>query len=115
MAGISISVLGVNEEWLRWLDAATIAPAWRNALKQRPSKPEAQIATESSSKVTSPTCKDPQSEAGRKIKQAIETACKALIKVEGELTELDRIKGDGAWASAWERAAQRGARGNRIV
>ncbi len=25
MAGISISVLGVNDEWLRWLNAATIS------------------------------------------------------------------------------------------
>ena len=38
MAGISISVLGVNDEWLRWLDATTTAPAWPNVLKQRPGK-----------------------------------------------------------------------------
>src|SRR6267154_694203 len=40
MAGISISVLGLNDDRLRWLDAATTAPAWPNAAKQRPGKPE---------------------------------------------------------------------------
>ena len=33
MAGISISVLGVNEQWLRWLDAPTTAPAWRRRIE----------------------------------------------------------------------------------
>src|ERR1700737_4739992 len=53
MAGVSISVLGVNDEWLRWLDAATTAPAWPNVVKQHPGKPDAQIATESSAKLSS--------------------------------------------------------------
>jgi triose/dihydroxyacetone kinase / FAD-AMP lyase (cyclizing) len=43
MAGISITVLGVNDEWLRWLDAVTAAPAWPNAVRQRPGEPAAQI------------------------------------------------------------------------
>ena len=42
MAGISISVLGLNDERLRWLDAATTAPAWPNVLRQPPGKPAAQ-------------------------------------------------------------------------
>jgi triose/dihydroxyacetone kinase / FAD-AMP lyase (cyclizing) len=106
MAGISISVLGVNDEWLRWLDAVTTAPAWPNALKQRPGKPEAQIVTEVSTKVSSPTGKGAQSEVGRKTKQAIEAACKALIAAEGEHTEMDRVTGDGDLGTSMERAAK---------
>jgi triose/dihydroxyacetone kinase / FAD-AMP lyase (cyclizing) len=106
MAGISISVLGVNDEWLRWLDAVTTAPAWPNALKQRPGKPEAQIVTEVSTKVSSPTGKGAQSEVGRKTKQAIEAACRALIAAEGELTEMDRVTGDGDLGTSMERAAK---------
>jgi triose/dihydroxyacetone kinase / FAD-AMP lyase (cyclizing) len=106
MAGISISVLGVNDEWLRWLDAVTTAPAWPNALKQRPGKPEAQIVTEVSTKVSSPTGKGAHSEVGRKTKQAIEAACKALIAAEGELTEMDRVTGDGDLGTSMERAAK---------
>src|SRR6202050_722098 len=53
MAGISISVLGLNEDRLRWLDAATTAPAWPNAAKQRPCNPETQAAVEVSTEATS--------------------------------------------------------------
>jgi dihydroxyacetone kinase len=106
MAGISISVLDVNDERLRWLDAATTAPAWPNALKQRPGKPEARIAVEISAIAGATTGKGPQSEAGRKTKQAIETACKALIDAEGELTEMDRVTGDGDLGTSMERAAK---------
>jgi dihydroxyacetone kinase len=106
MAGISITVLGVNDEWLRWLDAVTTAPAWPNALKQRPGKPKAQIAAEVSTKVSSPTGRGAQSEAGRKTKQAIEAACKALLGAEGELTEMDRVTGDGDLGTSMERAAK---------
>jgi len=38
MAGISISVLGLNDERLRWLDAETTAPAWPNVPNQRGSR-----------------------------------------------------------------------------
>jgi dihydroxyacetone kinase len=106
MAGISISVLGVNDERLRWLDAATTAPAWPNAPKQHPGKPEAQIAARSSTTVGSPTGKGPQSEAGSRTKLTIEAACRALIDAEGELTELDRVTGDGDLGTSMERAAR---------
>jgi dihydroxyacetone kinase len=106
MAGISITVLGVNEEWLRWLDAVTTAPAWPNAPKQRPNKPGAQIAGEVSAQVSSRTGKGAQSDAGRKAKQAIEAACKALLGAESELTELDRVTGDGDLGTSMVRAAK---------
>jgi dihydroxyacetone kinase len=106
MAGISISVMGLNDNWLRWLDADTTAPAWPNVLKQRPGTPEPTIATEASAEVRSATGKGAQSEAGRKTKQAIEAACKALIEAEGELTEMDRVIGDGDLGTSMERAAK---------
>jgi dihydroxyacetone kinase len=106
MAGISISVIGVNDERLRWLDAATTAPAWPNVLKQHPGKPAAQIASEVSVKTASPSCKGANSEAGRKTKLAIEAACRALIDAEGELTEMDRVTGDGDLGISMKRAAK---------
>jgi dihydroxyacetone kinase len=106
MAGISISVLGVNDERLRWLDAVTTAPAWPDVLKQRPGRPEAQIAPKNSSKASSPTGKGAQSEAGRNAKLAIEAACRALIDAEGEVTEMDRLTGDGDLGTSMERAAK---------
>ena len=106
MAGISISVLGVNDERLRWLDAATTAPAWPNVLKHRPGRPEAQIAAKDSAKASSPIGHGAQSDAGRMMKLAIEAACRALIDAEGELTELDRVTGDGDLGTSMERAAK---------
>jgi triose/dihydroxyacetone kinase / FAD-AMP lyase (cyclizing) len=104
MAGISISVLGLNEEWLRWLDAPTSAPAWSNAPKQPPGKPEAQIA------IATDTATDihpgAQTETGKQVRNAIESACKALIAAEAELTEMDRITGDGDLGVSMRRAAE---------
>jgi dihydroxyacetone kinase len=106
MAGISISVLGVNDERLRWLDAATTAPAWPNVSKRRQGKPQAQMAMKGSANVSSASSEDAQSEAGKKTKLAIEAACRALIHAEGELTEMDRVTGDGDLGASMERAAK---------
>jgi dihydroxyacetone kinase len=104
MAGISISVLGLNEDRLRWLDAPTTAPAWPNAAKQRPGNPTRQVAVEVSSAVNS--AGGAQTEAGRKTKQAIEAACQALLAAEDELTEMDRVTGDGDLGVSMARGAK---------
>ncbi|MBV8675162.1 MAG: dihydroxyacetone kinase subunit DhaK [Acidobacteriaceae bacterium] len=106
MAGISISVLGVDDERLHWLDAPTTAPAWPNASRQRPGSPRAGIVTEISTGSVSPPNADRQSGMGEKTKHAIEAACKALIAAEPELTELDRITGDGDLGTSMKRAAE---------
>jgi dihydroxyacetone kinase len=105
MAGISVSLLGLNDAWLGWLDAPTTAPAWPNVLKQRPNAAEANIATNVSVAVKSGAAGTPQSEAGRKTKRAINAACKALIDAEPELTDMDRITGDGDLGTGMKRAA----------
>ncbi len=106
MAGISISVLGVNDERLRWLDAATSAPAWPNALKQRPGNPESRIATVVDTNVNAPAGIGAQSEIGKKVERAINAACKSLIAAKGELTEMDRVTGDGDLGISMKRAAR---------
>jgi triose/dihydroxyacetone kinase / FAD-AMP lyase (cyclizing) len=110
MAGISISVLGVNDNWLRWLDAGTTAPAWPNLPKQAPGKPEAnpeaKTVTNVGTEVRTVAARGTQSQAGRRTRLAIEAACKALIDAESELTELDRITGDGDLGTNMERAAR---------
>jgi dihydroxyacetone kinase len=104
MAGISISVLGLNKDRLRWLDAATTAPAWPNAAKQRPGNPARQIAVEVSTAVSSVS--GAQTESGRKTRKAIEAACRALLVAENELTEMDRVTGDGDLGVSMARAAK---------
>jgi triose/dihydroxyacetone kinase / FAD-AMP lyase (cyclizing) len=104
MAGISISVLGLNEDRLRWIDAPTTAPAWPNAPKRRPGRPEEQVAVEIGTEASSG--RGAQTEGGRKAKQAIEAACKALLAAENELTEMDRVTGDGDLGVSMARAAK---------
>ncbi len=106
MAGISISVLGLNEDRRRWIDAATTAPAWPNVGKQRPGKSTAPTATEVSTSVNSPASYGAQTETGRKAQRAIEAACQVLIAAEGELTEMDRVTGDGDLGASMARAAR---------
>jgi dihydroxyacetone kinase len=105
MAGISISVLGINDEWLGWLDAPTTAPAWPDLLKRPPGRPEPRIEAGISTKVSRSVGDDVRTETGRKVKRAIEAACKALIDAEEELTEMDRVTGDGDLGASMRRAA----------
>ncbi len=104
MAGVSISVVGVNEDRLRWLDAPTTAPAWPNAAKQRPGNPTRQVAVEVSSAVNSGG--GAQTEAGKRTRQAIAAACRALLAAEDELTEMDRVTGDGDLGVSMARGAK---------
>jgi dihydroxyacetone kinase len=101
MAGISISVLGLNQERLRWLDAPTAAPAWPNLLKQPPGEPSSDIPTRST--VIGGLA---QIDRGTTTERAIKAACQALILAEPELTELDRITGDGDLGASMARAAK---------
>jgi dihydroxyacetone kinase len=105
MAGISISVLGINDEWLGWLDAPTTAPAWPGVLKRPPGRPEPRIEAGINAKVSRSVGDDVRTETGRKVKRAIEAACKALIDAEEELTEMDRVTGDGDLGASMRRAA----------
>jgi triose/dihydroxyacetone kinase / FAD-AMP lyase (cyclizing) len=106
MAGISISVLGLNDDRLRWLDSSTTAPAWPNAPKQRAGKPAVEMETEVSTSATVQAGSGAQSETGKRTRNAIEAACKALIAAEGELTEMDRVTGDGDLGASMARAAK---------
>jgi triose/dihydroxyacetone kinase / FAD-AMP lyase (cyclizing) len=106
MAGISISILGLNDDRLRWLDAATTAPAWPNASKQRPGQPAVGMETAVSIGVAAPAGSGAPTAAAKGTRDSIEAACKALITAEGELTELDRITGDGDLGVSMARAAK---------
>lgn len=100
MAGISISLLGASDMWLRWLDAPTSAPSWPKLLKKAFTRMEIPVAPIVKVSPTSLILTDAKTEAGRVAKLAIQAACDALIEAESELTELDRITGDGGQRSA---------------
>ena len=105
MAGISISVLGLNDEWLRWLDAPTTAPAWPNAAKQRPRPVNLQSAPPASVNMAFTARENPESDLRKNVERAIRAACEALFQAEPQLTELDRITGDGDLGASMKRAS----------
>jgi dihydroxyacetone kinase len=105
MAGISISILGLQDASLSLLDAPTSALAWPNVSKQRSANRVAEVAPRVRSNLSGPTPQDVRTETGRLTKRAIEAACNALIAAESELTEMDRIVGDGDLGTSLKRAA----------
>ena len=105
MAGISISLLRVDDERLRWLDSATSAPAWPNAFAKAPgSLIERTIEEEpyapadvlpSPKRPVSSADRPLQNQIGTVMEKAIGAACTALAEAESQLTELDQKVGDG--------------------
>jgi triose/dihydroxyacetone kinase / FAD-AMP lyase (cyclizing) len=105
MAGISISVLALNDKWLRWIDAPTSASAWSNAPKQRPEIPEMRVSSPLITAQAPFSHRRIKTETGRTVRRAINAACDALVGAESELTEMDRIVGDGDLGTSMKRAA----------
>jgi dihydroxyacetone kinase len=94
MAGISLSLLRLNKERLALLDAPTTASAWPNTSRESPSPVEERTIQSFSSPANAPSAPLP-TQTGTIMRAAIEAACRALIDAQEQLTELDRVVGDG--------------------
>ncbi|MFI6586619.1 dihydroxyacetone kinase family protein [Embleya sp. NPDC050493] len=102
MAGMSLSLLRVDDARLARLDAATSAPAWPTPVAGRlgevtvlPAAP-APGSADAGTPLTEPT----------PLTRAIEAVCAALTEAEPRLTELDRIVGDGDLGISLARGAE---------
>ncbi|MFE3199431.1 dihydroxyacetone kinase family protein [Embleya sp. NPDC055664] len=102
MAGVSLSLLRVDDARLARLDAATSAPAWPTPVAGRvgevtvlPAAPAPGTA-DAGTALTEPT----------PLTRAVEAACAALTEAEPHLTELDRIVGDGDLGISLARGAE---------
>lgn len=91
--GVSLSILRVDDDRLKRLDAPTSAPAWPYAASTRPAPFEQRIRT-SEQFVPVPHF-DFQYQPPNKIQRAIEASCQALVNSEALLTKLDQAVGDG--------------------
>ncbi len=101
-AGVSLSILPVTDDRLRFLDAGTSAFAWPNAAATRPqslvfSPPESPIAARLPAHPSS---------GNTPLRHALERACQAIIDAEAKLTEMDRVVGDGDLGINLARAAR---------
>jgi dihydroxyacetone kinase len=104
MAGVSLSVLVVDDERLARLDAATDAPAWPNAAARRRTH-RAAPATQAGEAAPQPM-REPVTAVGKALRGALRSAAEALIGEAERLTQLDRVVGDGDLGISLERGAR---------
>jgi triose/dihydroxyacetone kinase / FAD-AMP lyase (cyclizing) len=103
-AGASISLLPLDDERLRFLDAPTAAPAWPNVTPARPQSlvvpapehPHLDLQSTEKAEINYTAT----------LRRAIARACRAIIDAEGKLTEMDRVVGDGDMGTNLARGAR---------
>ncbi|NXO25625.1 TKFC cyclase, partial [Cisticola juncidis] len=105
MAGVSLTLMLVDEELLRLIDAKTTAMAWPNIVVGP--------ATSRREEVPAPAeaPRKPQDEAGigpgsARAQRVLERVCSSLLDMQDRLNELDRGAGDGDCGHTHARAAQ---------
>ncbi len=105
MAGLSLSVLPVDDTRLARLDAPTDAPAWPNAAarpRRRERTPPPAVPAPPARTVPAL----PKTPRGEKVGAAIWDAAEALIEASLRLTEMDQAVGDGDLGISLERGAR---------
>jgi dihydroxyacetone kinase len=105
MAGVSLSVLPVDDGRLSLLDAPTEAPAWPNAAA-RPRRRTATAPGPLPPAPAPPMLGPPQTTMGKRLETAVRAAAQALIAAAPRLTELDQAVGDGDLGISLERGAR---------
>ncbi|XP_065611580.1 triokinase/FMN cyclase [Cyrtonyx montezumae] len=105
MAGISLTLLLVDKELLRLIDAETTAVAWPNvvtgpAVSQRPEVAAPKERMEMAKQAPS---KGPGME---RAQQVLARVCSTLLGLQDKLNELDRAAGDGDCGHTHARAAR---------
>jgi triose/dihydroxyacetone kinase / FAD-AMP lyase (cyclizing) len=103
-AGVSLSILHLNEDRLRRLDAPTAAPAWPNAATTRIGRPQDRMIT--SRRFIPVPHRDWPYQQPNKMQRVIQAACRALVDAEIRLTELDQAVGDGDLGVSLARGAR---------
>lgn len=93
MAGMSLSLMKVDEEMLRLFDAKTTAPAWPNLSKTSLSGRNMFIKPEE--KLVAASDNYNEGSLSSVIRLVLESVCKILLQHQEELNALDRAAGDG--------------------
>ncbi|XP_067151877.1 triokinase/FMN cyclase isoform X1 [Apteryx mantelli] len=105
MAGVSLTLMLVDEELLRLIDAKTTAMAWPNlaaapAMSRREEVPAPKEEAETVQPATG------TGTGGQRAQLVLERVCSTLLALEDELNELDRAAGDGDCGHTHARAAR---------
>jgi triose/dihydroxyacetone kinase / FAD-AMP lyase (cyclizing) len=104
MAGVSLSVLRLDDRRLSRLDAPTVAPAWPNAANRArsPQVPRFASVVPTSAVVASGP---PITALGRSVESALRRVASALLEAAPRLNDLDREVGDGDLGTSLARGA----------
>ena len=109
MAGVSLSLMRVDDARLARLDTSTDAPAWPNpgAIARRPGRDAPPIYVED---VTSTgefhPVGPPQTDLGRTVETALRAVAQALAAASTRLNALDQAVGDGDLGQSLRRGAK---------
>ncbi|HEY7314817.1 MAG TPA: dihydroxyacetone kinase subunit DhaL [Gemmataceae bacterium] len=106
MAGVSLSVLPVDDTRLSLLDAPTDAPTWPNAVGSPRIRQTDFPISEAISPAVSPAPVTPQTDLGERLGAAIRAAANVLIAAAPRLTQMDQMVGDGDLGISLERGAR---------
>lgn len=105
-AGVSLSLLPVDDNRLHWLDADTQAPAWPRTQPRRAEGVRVTTSTHSAQERATSSQPSAFTDSGRALQSAIHAACLALNSGEGRLTRLDQAVGDGDLGLSMLRGAE---------
>ncbi len=106
MAGVSLSLLPVDDRQLALLDAPTEAPAWPNAAARPRRRAAAPTGTPEPAPPPPKAPARPRTPQGELLETALMAATGALIEAAPRLTELDQAVGDGDLGISLERGAR---------
>ncbi|KAM6289242.1 triokinase/FMN cyclase [Aegotheles albertisi] len=104
MAGVSLTLLVVDEELVGLIDATTTAMAWPNLAKapatsHRPEVPAPMEGPET-------TVEGGTGPEVARVREVLERVCSTLVALQEHLNELDRAAGDGDCGHTHARAAR---------
>jgi dihydroxyacetone kinase len=106
MAGVSLTVLPVDDPRLAQLDAPTEAPAWPNAAAKSRTGNSPPTASAAQPAAAPRGMGVPHSLLGQALSGAIRAGAEALIREAPRLTQLDQAVGDGDLGISLERGAR---------
>jgi triose/dihydroxyacetone kinase / FAD-AMP lyase (cyclizing) len=105
MAGVSLSLMKVDDERLKLLDAPTSAPAWPRTCAVKPESVAARTVAFPLAEA-SPVSYETETAEGKRMQRVVSAACQAAVQCAPHLTELDQLVGDGDLGSNMARAAE---------
>ncbi|KAM9278181.1 triokinase/FMN cyclase [Morus bassanus] len=105
MAGVSLTLMLVNEELVGLIDAETTAMAWPNLAAAPATSHRQEIPAPKEGPGTA-QCETSTGPDAARVQLVLERVCGALLNMQDKLNELDRAAGDGDCGHTHARAAR---------